>query len=243
MSEFRFTLALLLCLCLLAGPASASADSFQQRYNLPQAPETLLKEILARPEFGEDVTQSFLEGLWERFYKELARLFARILERMPSAVSPMIAEQLGRTIVRMMLLVAAGLLAIYVLFRVFRLVAKRRSVSATYSPQPDVGPAGLAGSRESWDQALIQAEKENYPQALINLFRFALLKLDEAGILLFHRGKTNREILESLNNDSLRKIVAEMIPRFNRVRYGKAFCDRLEYEHFLGLCRRLAERV
>jgi len=243
MSGFWFTLALLLCFGLLAGPASASADSFQLRYDLPQAPETLLKEILARPEFGEDDTQSFLDEVWERLYRELARLFARLLEGMPSAMSPMIAEQLGRTIVRMMLLGAAGLLAIYVLFRIFSLVAKRRSVSGAYTPEPDAGPPGLAGSRDSWDQALIQAEKADYAQALINLFRFALFKLDEAGVLLFHRGKTNREILESLNNDSLRKIVAEMVPRFNRVRYGKAFCDRLEYEHFLGLCRRLAERV
>lgn len=235
--------ALFLCCSLAACPARASENGFQEKYNLPKSPDTLLKEILSRQEFQEDESQSFIDRLWERLHRELARLLARLLESLPLVGSPQLDEQLGRTIVRMILVGAAGLLVLYVLVRVFSLVAKRRIFSETGFQKPELKNPDFAGSRKSWDHALMLAANADYAEALINLFRFAVLKLDEQGILLFHSRKTNREILESIKSDTLREIVAEMIPRFNRVRYGKASCDRLEYEHFLGLCRRLAGRI
>jgi hypothetical protein len=242
-SAFVLIAAFLLCFSLAACPARASENDFQEKYNLPKSPDTLLKEILSRPEFQEDETQSFIDRQLERLYRELARLFARILKSLPAVESPQIDERVGRTIIKMILVGAAGLLVLYVLARVFSLVAKRRLFSDTDSQTPEPGKHGLTGSRNSWDHALMLAEKADYGEALINLFRFAVLKLDEQGILLFHSRKTNREILESIKSDPLREIVGEMVPSFNRVRYGEASCDRLEYEHFLGLCRRLAGRV
>jgi len=235
--------AILLCFSLLAGAASASGDSFQEKYNLPQSPETLIKEILSRDEFKEDETRSFIERLLERLYKELVRLLVGILKRFPAGEIPQIDEKLGWMVVKMMLLGSAVVLAIYVLLRAFSLFGNRGIFSDTSFPESEMGRPRVAGSRDSWDRALMLAEKANYAEALINLFRFAVLKLDEQGVLLFHRGKTNGEILECINNDSLREILVEMVPSFNRVRYGKASCDRMEYEHFLGLCRRLSERI
>jgi hypothetical protein len=236
--------AVLLCFSLVAVAASTPGSSFQEKYSLPQSPETLLKEILSREEFKQDQTQSFVERLLERLYKELVRLLVGILKRFSSVETPQIDEKLAWIVVKMLLLGSAIVLAIYVLLRVFRVFRNRGIFSDNGFPEPEIGrPGRVAGSSDSWDQAVMLAEKANYAEALINLFRFAVLKLDEQGVLLFHRGKTNGEILESINNHSLREILAEMVPSFNRVRYGKASCDRVEYEHFLGLCRRLSERI
>ncbi|MBI4965421.1 MAG: hypothetical protein HY913_19245 [Desulfomonile tiedjei] len=241
MSVLQWATAVFLCLILSAAPASAADTTFQERYNLPQAPETLLEEILSRPEFKEDATLSFIEDLWQRLSDELARLMARILKRLPLSASPKIDEHTGWLIMKMLLLGSAALLVIYILVLVFGLFARRRALLNTSVIGPESGEAGVSGSRDAWDEATRLGEKGDYSEALINLFRFALLKLNEQGILLFYRGKTNREILESISNDKLRELVREMIPSFNQVRYGNGSCDRSEYEHVRSLCLRLPE--
>lgn len=241
-AAFPLVQALCLCTSLLIGSACASQDSFQEKYGLPQSPESLLQEILARDEFKEDETWSFIERLWEQFYRKILRLLARILKHLPETRAPQIDEQWAWMVVKMMLLGVAAVLAIYALSRILSMIAKNERSSYARSLNPEKGGPGLGGSGDSWDQALMLAQKGDYSKALVTLFRFAVLKLDEQGILLFHRGKTNREILECITDDSVRDIVADMIPSFNRVRYGKGSCDRIEYERFLSLCRRLAAR-
>lgn len=234
---------LILFFALLISLASASEDHFRDKYNLPRSPEPVLKEILSRPEFKEDAAHSLIERLWNQLQEELIRLLARIFRRLPLPEGYKFPQNVGRTLVTVMLLGSAGLLAVFVLIRIFHLARRKRAPSENNSSAAQLGEPGIPGSGECRAEALRLAEKGNYSQALIHLFRSALLRLKEKGFLSFHKGKTNREILESINDDLLRGIIAEMIPSFNQVRYGNASCDRLEYERFLGLCLRLTERV
>ena len=242
-STLRLLPPLVLFFALLIGLAIASEDHFRDTYNLPRSPEPVLKEVLSRPEFKEDAAQSLIERLWNQLREELVRLLARIFRRLPLPEGYTFPQNVGRTLVTAMLLGSAGLLAVFVLIRVFRLARRKRTPSENDSSAAQLGASAASGSEEFRAEALRLAEKGNYSQALIHLFRSALLRLKEKGFLSFHKGKTNREILESINDDLLRGIIADMIPSFNQVRYGNASCDHLEYERFLGLCLRLTERV
>jgi hypothetical protein len=102
-----------------------------------------------------------------------------------------------------------------------------------------VSPAAVSSSAARII-ALKSAEQGNYRDALISMFRYVLLWLDERGRLSLHQVKTNREVLESLGRDQpLRNALGEMIPVFNRVRYGNYPCDKHDYEKFLTLCSRV----
>jgi hypothetical protein len=102
---------------------------------------------------------------------------------------------------------------------------------------------GASNSGELWDQALQTAEQARYADALVLLFRFLVSRLHEEGMLSFYRGKTNREILDSLEQEPFRDLVAEMVIRFNRVRYGREACGKADYDEFLTLCRRVSLQI
>jgi len=75
------------------------------------------------------------------------------------------------------------------------------------------------------------------------LFRFLVSRFHEEGLLSFHSGKTNREILDSLGPAPFRDILADLVSRFDRVRYGGSACGKADYEEFLMLCRQVSQQI
>lgn len=219
-----------------AGP-SPGADEFIQKLQLSRSPEATLQEILSRAEFKDSDRESLMDRLRAWISEIRQRMLAWIWERIPSASFPeaelgTVWTVLGSFVVAA-LLVVVGILAWYSI---------RFFGSKQTSAQEEAGPdlSEIATSNELRLLATRSSETGNFREALIYMFRSVLLWLDERGKLSLHKVKTNREVLESLRNDKrLREAFGDMVPVFNRVRYGNYPCDKHDYEKFLATCNRV----
>jgi len=222
---------------ILTCMAGIPDDTFAQHFDLPRDPESVLRNVLSRREFAEDPVSNWLRRIWDRAVQISAEIVRWIVSRIPSMGPVKIRGDILGTIGTALLVGAAAVILILVGWRLAAVLAKRsRRRDAAHRPplESDDGatPAGLRR------RALSEADQGNYGLALSLFFRYALLRLDEDGLLAYHQGKTNRELLAALKADEVvRGRVAEMVFVFNRVRYGRAPCDRDEYERFLVLCR------
>ena len=134
------------------------------------------------------------------------------------------------------ILVATILVGLYFAVKSF-LSRERRVAPARFG-----APAVAESCSEALDMSRSLAERGEYREALIHLFRYALIRLDEQGRLGFYIGKTNREILRSPRlKKSDRDTLSEMVPIFNCVRYGDFPCGKAEYDRFLLLTGRLLD--
>jgi len=237
-----FMVVAVLTSALLFSGAAGPDDRFQKRLNLSQDPERLLQQILSRKEFQQGAEES----VFDRLKKRLDELIARALEWVFGRIAEVVPREadlgfLGTTLAVLVL----GVIGIALLFLAKRLIemivgrqtgAKARRDGFWTREHPSVRSEAVR------EDALKLAAAGNYRQALLRLFWFALLWLDERDRLLLRPGKTNREILESLPPDEpCRKSLARMVPSFNRVRFGNAPCGREDYELFLDLCRQITE--
>jgi hypothetical protein len=243
-----FRLILLIWGCFLLYALSSNApvcgaesyrgdDQFVQKLQLPRDPEPILKEILSRSEFKDAEQESWIDKLRILLYETLKKIFDWIRDRIPKVKWPQADLDIFRIIVGSFVVAAVLVLATVLVIYATRSLGRNRLYVEEVE---DLGFPDAATSAAVRASAVKNAEQGNFREALIGMFRYVLLWLDERGRLALHQVKTNREVLESLKNDvGLRNTLGEMIPIFNRVRYGNYPCDKKDYERFLALCSRV----
>ncbi|MDQ7785354.1 MAG: DUF4129 domain-containing protein [Desulfomonilaceae bacterium] len=225
------------------GAEQLSGDRFAERYELPRDPKTALEDILARDEFRNREESWIAQArtfMWETFL----RAVKWILDRLPRFGTFDLDEGTGQMILDAQLIGLLALIAGLCAWLVVRLIAARRRGMLPVDPHEDRATSETAGNGDERAAALKLAERGRYGEALIHLFRYVLIRLDEKGRVSVGPGKTNREVLESIPVDEpFREPMAEMIPLFNRVRYGGADCGKADYERFEALSRTAVERT
>ncbi len=219
-----------------------SSRAFQKRFGLPAAPEKVLEEVLSGAEFQK----SPLQDLWERILEragEMIRAALRWLFDRASALGPVdtSADTLW-TIAMCLLIGSAAVLFFYGLMKLGQFLLDRRSLVALNGDAVPRSGSETLGRDQLRERARSASAAGNYAEAVIYLFRFALLWLDGGGRVALHPGKTNREILESMRaDDAVKPTLGAMIPLFNRVRYGNRVCSKTEYDGFTDLFTRVTE--
>lgn len=220
----------------------ASREGFQQTYKVPQDPQPLVRQILSRPEFTRQVGESFIDWLRWQLQEMLRRALQWLFERSRGMKGFRFDPASLSLAVDAMLIGAAVVVALLV---VWMLVKHLFGFSfARVAPRLDMEKRDhVIDSGRSRALALALANQGDYRGALIHLFRFVLLLLDETGKLTIRPGQTNREILAGIgSNAPVYALLAEMIPVFDSVRYGDSPCDRDDYEKFALLSEKVVER-
>jgi hypothetical protein len=247
----RFCRCILIGICLVVATvaglsdlsaAGPSADEFRKRYDLPQDPKTALEDILARDEFRNQ-EESWISQVQRLMWETILRALKWIFDRLPGFNFD-IDDDIGQMILDTQLVGMIALVAGLAAWMVVRLIRSRRHRIRVINSPEDHAPADSPGSAGARAMALKLAEQGDYRGALIHLFRYVLTLLDEKGRLTVGPGKTNREVLNSIpNGEPLKAPLAEMIPLFNRVRYGDAGCGKVDFERFQDLSRIVTERI
>ncbi|MBI5248970.1 MAG: hypothetical protein HY912_05695 [Desulfomonile tiedjei] len=213
--------------------ASEGVDQFWSELGISQNPESLLRDILSRQEFKESYWASFFGSLIRWFIEVVTKLLARIFGGWGLDIeAEMVWTGVGAFFA--VVLLAAILVGVFFAVRSFL------SRSGKPPGPPSSSSPVFESSHQHLGLARSMAERGEYRDALIHLFRYALISLGEQGRLGFYAGKTNREILQSRHLvRSDRELLCEMIPIFNCIRYGDFPCGKAEYERFLTLTDRL----
>lgn len=225
------------------GFADTSGDQFRKRYELPKDPTTVLADILARDEFTNQ-QESWISQMRRLMWEAIIRAIKWIIDRLPRFPNFEISDDVGQMILDAQLIGTIALVAGLVGWVAVRLIrARRNQFRAVYAPEEHESADSL-GSAKAYVMAMKLAEQRDYRGALIYLFRYVLTWLDEKGTLTVGPGKSNREVLNSVPPGApIRAPLAEMIPLFNRVRYGDADCRRVDFERFQSLCHTITERM
>ncbi|MGO9116587.1 MAG: hypothetical protein ACLQPD_03140, partial [Desulfomonilaceae bacterium] len=198
--------------------ASQTPIDFQKQFNLPQDPDSLLKEILSRKEFTDAAKESFLDRFIDYLNYLWRKALSWLLDRWPDLEPFSFGNESVWAAVGIILLTTILALIIFRLARFLSGVSKKsRAKQSEFSDEPiELGDLG-----EMQGQAVQLAHRGEYRQALILLFRFVLLRLDELGRINWHPCKTNREILRSADRTPLtHDPLSEMISMFNGIYYG-----------------------
>lgn len=244
-SRFLWCVLIVSSLALPVVPApslayASEANAFVKRFELPRDPHPVVDEILSRPEFNEDFSQSALEELRDALI-ELTRRALRWLSkhfpRMPDVdLDPAPAVRIVETGLIVALLLAAAIVAWFAV----KYFLSRKRARPVVPEESLLEAADIMGSEEALAAARAMAAEAKYTEALVYLFRFVLLRLDERGEVTLRPGKTNREILWSVPQDApIRQPLSQMILLFNRVRYGNEGCGRAAFNRFVSLSRRV----
>ncbi|MFH0822967.1 MAG: DUF4129 domain-containing protein [Pseudomonadota bacterium] len=219
-------------------------SKLQEQFDLPHNPESVLKKALEDPEVrscqGPGVMDRLMDGIWRLLERLLSYLRMEGTRRVPGLGS---GGDLWPTIVHYLLIgsliITFGWLGKRLLDSLLRRVGKagpRTDPSASYSTDPDEAEVGLR------ERARRAVERGDYRTALILDYRLLLHFLAEKGLLVLEPGMTNREIVPAVTpNGVAREILLEIIPVFNRVRYGDAPCDRADYLRFRQSLLRVME--
>jgi hypothetical protein len=216
-----------------SGCATARSGDFQKKFDLPQDPEALLQDILSRKEFKDATARSLLERLRAFLHHLWRRALSWILDRLPDLGPISLGNESIWSAVGILLITVLLALIIIGLTRFFLPVFRKSGNQEPGSPIQEIEMGELG---EMQEQALQAAQEGDYRKALILLFRFVLLKLDEMGHIKWRTWKTNREILRSLRqNATAREPLSEMISIFNGIYYGGKPCAKPEFQRFLIL--------
>jgi len=217
------------------GYATPPSGDFQKKFNLPQDPEALLKDILSRKEFRDAATRSLLDRLTAFLNHLWRKALSWILDRLPNLGPINLGCQSIWAAVGILLIAALLAVIIIGLVRIFSPVFRKRAKQA---PESSLQEIELGDLGEMQEQALRAAREGDYRKALILLFRFVLLRLDELGHIKWRPWKTNREILRSAHESTTtREPLSEMISIFNGIYYGDKPCGDPEFQRFLTLAQ------
>lgn len=211
-------------------PKEITAGEFRSRLNLSQDPEPVLKRILESEEFKKAETRSFFQRIRDLTLDWIESILNRLFRKIPKLnVTAEELEAFWQILVGMLFAVVLGVLA-FVFFRnrgfIFGKTGRAPLPEPLFEEKYLTSDAARLNARRFADQG-------NFAQALIHLFRATLLWLDEHGKLAFYTGKTNREILAGIDgNEPAAAVLGQMIPVFDRIRYGNGICEAEEYEKF-----------
>jgi hypothetical protein len=215
--------------------SSQGSDHFWSDLGVPQNPDSLLDHILERPEFKESSGRSFVAALIRWLVELITRWLNKFFGKWNLNIEgEVVWTALGAFFA--VVLVAAILVGLYYAVKSFH-TGERKIEDPAESPL-----SAAENCSELLSLSRGKAEAGEYGEALIFLFRYSLMRLDEQGRLVFYKGKTNREILRSQHLKEIdRDILSQMIPIFNCVRYGGFLCGKDDYERFLSLTDRLVD--
>ncbi|MEW6141087.1 MAG: DUF4129 domain-containing protein [Thermodesulfobacteriota bacterium] len=241
-----FVVALLACLAVQPSRSGAgvSDEDFRRAFDLPHGPESVVTDILTREEFRDREYDSLME--WLRWYvKELVRRGLAWLSerswntkgvRLEQGSIPLIADAL---LIGGLILAAIGLIWAGATF-----VLRWRSTRSGNLSVEENQPGETLTSARARQVAAAMAEKGRYGEAVIHTFRFVVFSLDEAGRVKIGPEKTASEILSAVKADpAIHVPFSQLVPTFNRVRYGEAVCGQEEYERFLLLSREATQGI
>jgi hypothetical protein len=214
--------------------SEGSTDSAKQ-LNLSTDPKPILKEILSGWEFRQTD-----ESIWTRLRYAIIQKIEEFLDWLRSKNPPAWVETGTSIIWRIIgaiLLVVLLLILLKFLINAFNWWKNReRPTQQVEEETYEI----LLSSEQLKDLAERAAGARDYSSALAHLFRYLLVWLDEHGRISLHEVKTNREILLGLRyEDPARDVLSQIIPIFNRVRYGKLPCNQSDYERFSGMAEKL----
>jgi len=235
------SLMVVLCLCgntancvWAAGPE----EGFREKFNLPKDPEPVLEEILNRSEFKNQTSEPLFDWLIDRIWDLLVRALKAILSLLPRTEPIDFDNEIARMVFIGLSFGILGLIAVALVWTVISYVVSRTHSVVPKRMETPSKESDSVGSAQALLLARSMVERQNFAGALIYMFRYVLVWLDETGRLPIHPGRTNREILESISKDApLRAPLSEMIPAFNSIKYGNAACTKNDYERFVTLCR------
>jgi hypothetical protein len=183
----------------------------------------LLAEILARPEFQQDLQQP---GPIEKF-----------LQNVLDAISGWLNKLLGSSgggiaISPEVLTVSATLLLAVVLVLIFRGIY-RNMISEAELPGEMPGEDEILTARLASQKALELSAGGDYRHAMRYLYLSALLFLDEHSLLRYDRSLTNREYLRQVGSQpALAAALKQVVDDFDRVWYGFQPVDPSEYARY-----------
>lgn len=205
-----------------------------------QHPKKLLKEILAGSEFQDTKGHSILGRLLTEIVEGIRRIVEFILGKIPNMPE---IEADGDAAFAVLTVVLWGVLlalVVYLGYSMYGGEPMRRWTRVSPSEFNVPGSDESLRGDELRETADSLAREGRYSQALSAMYRWTLTRLDDMGVISLRRGLTNREILRALKNQQDRgRVMAEMVPLFNRVRFGGVPCNKQEYDRFSALCRQL----
>ena len=221
--RMRSAYALLILLLLLVGaPALAQNGG---RAADPQQVKANLKTILDSREF--QAAQPADPSLYEKAARWLREQWDKIMERLRGLFKfgdGGVGKSPGVQWVFIALFIAVGT---YVARRLIRsYLATRKTTRAKARTAFDLDDTEEEISREpnDWlEEARRREEEGDYRRAYRALFLAVLLKLDQAGVVAFERGRTNGEYLRSLRRDSrpyLHDALTPLVLEFDLRWYG-----------------------
>ncbi len=222
-----------------SGYANPPSSDFQKKFNLAQDPEALLNDILSRKEFRDAATRSLLQRLTAFLNHLWRKALSWILDRLPSLGPIGLGNESIWAAVGILLITALLAIIIIWLARLFLPIFGKNEDQASESAVQEIEFGDLGDMQE---QALGAAREGDYRKALILLFRFVLLRLDELGHIKWRSWKTNREILRSVpESATTREALSEMISMFNGIYYGDKPCGNLEFQRFFSLAQLITQ--
>jgi hypothetical protein len=212
-------------------------DRAQTGVDVHDDPHVLLRDVLARDEFGtrEDDPDP---SLWSRFWGWVWTQLERALSWVGQG-----GEGSGNTGWSLLeaLFAAAAVGAIGgLIYWVTRVIRRQMA------PEVVAIDAGTPDARLSSSQTRAEAERllheGQFRAALRMLYLATLIRWEEAGRLRFDRSLTNREVLDQAVIRGDTRLVDRLTPlvdRFDRIWYGDLSCSADDYHSFA----RLAERA
>jgi hypothetical protein len=192
-----------------------------------------IETILKRPEYRwSDNSQSnwiqrFLDNLFEKIRILLEEIIPQ--DRETTAFDP-----------RPFFILGIFLILLLVLYFSFRGVIKD-FVQEAGLRQGNPGEEVLTAS-QAMQSAYQLAEKGDHRLAVRYLYLYALLQLEERGLLRYDRSRTNREYLRSIQErPQLFLLLRDVVDVFDHVWYGCQAIDDDGYAHYLEQVNRLKD--
>ncbi len=140
----------------------------------------------------------------------------------------------------------AGLLVVLGLFLIHSLWLMWRMAGASRLPRPEGTGESVERRDAAWyrDEAEACAGEARYREALICAWHSLALRLDERGVIRYHRSRTPNEFVEEARLDphdkeELRALVA----RLYRSLFGAELCGPEDYQSWAAAARELERAV
>jgi len=202
---WRFIPLFLILLAFLSQNSAAYGMAERERRDMSERARAALEEILSTEEFKH---QDYQPPWW-------LRLTERLLDHLPGGTGWM-----GTVLEWLFYLIAA-----LVTISVFAFIAKRfRKLPSftTAGPQVAIEPQLHMDPGAARERAYECSQKGDYRQAIRYLYLSLLFYLDKAGLLTYHAGKTNGEILSEVygSTDNEAELFASLTLSFERKWYG-----------------------
>jgi hypothetical protein len=186
----------------------------QPGQNVPPDADERLRDILSRPPFTDETSDSLLSRFLDWLFDILDRLFSPLAEAGAGS---------GSLLSWILVIICGGILAGVL---VYLLLSMRHSLASEAQAREARDPEASLTAASALQQAGTLASGGDYRTAVRYLYLSSLLWLDEQGMLHYDRALTNQEHLARLvDNPDLRARLVPIVQTFDRVWYGHIELD------------------